>query len=284
MEDLLLLVIAVEGGASKSSDTVVVHDTDPYARPVTSTSLTPSTNLTALDNLFIANEAALDSLNSLAGGSLTVEATAVTSAHLAGLMVDHLPSISHNITIAQFTPRLVGGLLVLFRRNLGGSMGNGHVSCSTAVTASVVPTSTVEAAEAVLALANPALANTVVAVTRHCNTSDMTTWCYGSATSQTVVSPEADQSRSMTMTSSYTATQLAVGYEDTRANGDNHGSVRTGSITPILSNNVPSMVPHIPNFATWPAVEDVLMMMMSDNSAVSVTSEAPMVGVYYGSS
>jgi len=163
-------------------------------------------------------------------------------------------------------------------------MGNGHVPCSPRVTASVVPTATVEATKAVLALAHPALAHTVVAVTRYSYTSNMTSWCYGSPTSQTMVSPETHQTRPMTTTGSDTAAQLTVGDEYSATHRDNNSSVRTSPVTPVLSYNISSVIPHIPypmsSMST--AVEHVTMMAVRDYSAVSMASESTMMRVYNG--
>jgi len=164
-------------------------------------------------------------------------------------------------------------------------MGNGHVPCSPRVTACIVPTATVKATEAVLALAHPALAHAVVSVTRHSYTSNVTTWSYGSSTSQTMMSPETDQTRSMTCTGSHTAAQLTVGDEHSATNGDNNSSVRASPVTPVLSYNITSVIPHIPYpmSSVSAAVEHVAMMAMRDYSAIRMAPEAPVVRVYNGS-
>ena len=51
----------------------------------------------------------------------------LSQVYLAGLVVNHLPSVPDNITITQFTPWLVGGLLILLWRNLSRGVGNGNV-------------------------------------------------------------------------------------------------------------------------------------------------------------
>jgi len=88
----------------------------------------------------------------------------------------------------------------------------------------------------------------------------------------------------MTTTGSDTAAQLTVGDEHSATNRDNDSSVRASPVTPVLSYDIPSVIPHIPypmsSVAT--AVEHVTMMAVRDDSAISMAPEAPVVRVYNG--
>jgi len=86
----------------------------------------------------------------------------------------------------------------------------------------------------------------------------------------------------MTTTGSDTTAQLTVGDEHSAADRDNDSSVRTSPVTPVLSYNISSVIPHIPYpmYSMSTAVEHVAMMSVRDNSAIRMAPEAPMVRVY----